>query len=250
MNFPRKIILCALGMFSGSVLATNYEDLWWQPAESGWGINITQQHDIMFATWFIYNADRTPLWFSMSRGEKVNSNTFAGPLYITSGPGFAGAFNPTEVTRTQVGNANFSFSDEKNGVLSYTVNGASITKNITRNTYRNIPINGIYSGSAVTNFMGCNIPNGKYSLNETITVSGNGNNISIKEQTATASCDSVGTYTQYGSMFQASGTYTCSDGTSGTWVSPDMRVTENSFVAKVETQTGTCRGSGVIGGIK
>lgn len=250
MKFSPIVLTLAISSFTSSVLATNYQDLWWQPAESGWGINITHQHDIIFATWFVYNGDRTPLWFSMSRGEKINANTYAGPLFITNGPGFSGPFNPTEVTRLQVGNANLIFTDEKNAILSYTVNGLSVTKNITRQTYRDIPVNGTYFGSAVTAYSGCSIPTGSYSLNEQITVTATGNNIVIREQAGTARCDSVGTFTQYGSLFQGSGTYSCSDGTAGTWFSPEMRATENSFVAKMETATGTCRGVGSIGGVK
>ena len=37
---------------------TSYEGLWWNsPAnsESGWGLNITHQGNILFATWFTYD---------------------------------------------------------------------------------------------------------------------------------------------------------------------------------------------------
>ena len=47
--------------------ATNYQDLWWAaPAESesGWGVNFTHQGDMIFATWFTYDVDGTPLWLS------------------------------------------------------------------------------------------------------------------------------------------------------------------------------------------
>src|SRR5262249_32679112 len=40
--------------------ATNYTDLWWAkpPAsESGWGVNLNHEGDIIFATWFTYDLD-------------------------------------------------------------------------------------------------------------------------------------------------------------------------------------------------
>ena len=47
---------CAWGRSLNLARATNYQDLWWNPAESGWGVNFTHQGDIIFATWFTYDA--------------------------------------------------------------------------------------------------------------------------------------------------------------------------------------------------
>ena len=30
----------------------DYSDLWWNPNESGWGLNIAHQGDILFTSWF------------------------------------------------------------------------------------------------------------------------------------------------------------------------------------------------------
>ena len=41
--------------------APNYQGLWWNAppnSESGWGINLTHQGDVIFATWFTYDARR------------------------------------------------------------------------------------------------------------------------------------------------------------------------------------------------
>ena len=56
---------CTFGILSDLTLAYNYQDLWWAaPAgsEKGWGVNLTHQGDTIFATWFTYDLDRTPLW--------------------------------------------------------------------------------------------------------------------------------------------------------------------------------------------
>jgi hypothetical protein len=68
--------------------ATNYQDLWWAaPAgsESGWGINFTHQGDIIFATWFTYDVDGTPLWLSVT-ANKTAPGVYSGPLYRMTGP--------------------------------------------------------------------------------------------------------------------------------------------------------------------
>ena len=40
----------------------NYQGLWWNPDESGWGINFAHQGDIIFATWFTYDVAGKPWW--------------------------------------------------------------------------------------------------------------------------------------------------------------------------------------------
>jgi hypothetical protein len=117
----------------------NVEGLWWNsPAasEAGWGVNITHQADTLFATWFTYGADGNGLWLVMSSGTKTGSNTYSGTLYQTTGPAFdSTVFDPKQVQQTPVGSATFSFTDADNGTFSYTVNGISQTKNITRTVY-------------------------------------------------------------------------------------------------------------------
>jgi hypothetical protein len=125
--------------FASSAPNTSYEGLWWKsPAgsESGWGVNITHQGDILFATWFTYDIDGSGMWLVMSNGAKVGQSTYSGTLYRTIGPSFAAApWNPSQVSATAVGSATFSFSDPNNGTFAYTVNGISQSKSITRQVY-------------------------------------------------------------------------------------------------------------------
>ncbi len=81
---------CTFGTQPNLALATNYQDLWWAaPAgsESGWGINLTHQGDTIFASWFTYDTDGTPLWL-VATAPKTTSGTYTGTLYRTTGPGF------------------------------------------------------------------------------------------------------------------------------------------------------------------
>jgi hypothetical protein len=70
--------------------ATNYTDLWWaSPAgsEAGWGSNLTQEGTTIFATWFTYDLDGTPLWLSVT-APNTAPGVYAGTLYRTIGPAF------------------------------------------------------------------------------------------------------------------------------------------------------------------
>ncbi|HZZ91750.1 MAG TPA: YncE family protein [Usitatibacter sp.] len=119
--------------------AFNVQGLWWRsPAgsESGWGVNLTQQGSTLFATWFTYDAQGNGLWLVMSSGAATSTNSYSGTLYQTAGPAFnAAPFDPAKVTRTPVGTATFTFTDEFNGTFAYTVNGVSDSKPITRQVY-------------------------------------------------------------------------------------------------------------------
>jgi len=118
--------------------ATNYQDLWWAvPAgsESGWGINFTHQGDTIFATWFTYDLDHTPMWLVVT-APKTAPGVYSGTLYRTTGPAFnALPFNPANVMATAVGVATFTFSDGNNATFAYTVNGISQNKSITREIF-------------------------------------------------------------------------------------------------------------------
>ena len=135
--YAAPVPTCTLGGSAGGT--PNFQDLWWRsPAgsESGWGVNITHQGDILFATWFTYEASGRGLWLVMSEGRKTGTNTYTGDLFRTTGPAFnASPWNPTQVTVTRVGSGTFAFTDANNGTFSYTVDGVSQTKSITRQVY-------------------------------------------------------------------------------------------------------------------
>jgi hypothetical protein len=129
---------CTFGILTDLTLAYNYQDLWWAaPAgsESGWGVNLTHQSDTIFATWFTYDLDRTPMWLSVT-APKTAAGTYGGTLYRTTGPPFnAVPFNSNNVVGTAVGTAAFTFTDGNTGLFAYTVNGVTQTKAITREVF-------------------------------------------------------------------------------------------------------------------
>ena len=116
---------------------TNYQDLWWNPAESGWGVNVAQQDDTLFATLFDYDASGQSKWWVMSGGIRQVDRSYLGDLYQTTGPAFnAQPFTPiTSANLTKVGTMRFNFSDGSHGTLSYSVNGVTVSKNIVRQVF-------------------------------------------------------------------------------------------------------------------
>ena len=122
------------------VLSTDYTDLWWNPLESGWGLGITQQDGVMFLTWFVYDEGGRPAWYVASNcGVIAAGNGCRGVLYRTSGPlgpvpGSAG-FDRSALRVAEVGTIDVSFEGADNGVITYTVDGRTGTKAITRQLF-------------------------------------------------------------------------------------------------------------------
>ena len=110
--------------------------LWWAfPAgsESGWGLALTVQADVMFAAWFTYAPDGRGQWLVATDARRASDNTFSGTLYRTTGPSFdAVPFDPSRVATAAAGSATWSFTDDCNGSFSYTLDGVSRTRAITR----------------------------------------------------------------------------------------------------------------------
>ena len=124
-----------LGPSAGSL---NYQGLWWKsPAESesGWGINVTHQGDILFATWFTYDANGKGLWLVMPDGAKTGPGSYSGALYRTTGTPFSAPWDSSLLTVTQVGTAAFSFTDASNGTFTYSMNNTSQSKAIMREVF-------------------------------------------------------------------------------------------------------------------
>lgn len=133
---------CVYGAQPNFAAATNYQDLWWaSPAgsESGWGVNLTHQGDTIFATWFTYDFDGTPMWL-VTTAVKTAPATYSGALYRLTGPPFNSVpfpplGSPGGAAGTSVGSATFAFSDSNTGTFAYIVNGVMQTKNITRELF-------------------------------------------------------------------------------------------------------------------
>jgi hypothetical protein len=128
---------CTYGPAADLASATNYQDLWWAGggAEAGWGVNLTHQGDVIFATWFTYDTAGAPLWLAVT-APRISAGVYGGQLIRTSGPAFSAMpFDPAKVTRTAAGTATFRFSTGNAGSFAYTLDGISQTKSITRQLF-------------------------------------------------------------------------------------------------------------------
>jgi cytochrome c553 len=111
--------------------------MWWVPAESGWGMSAIQStSNKVFCVIYSYGADNKATWFVLPDITWTTPSSFNGTLYQTAGPVFNSVpFDPARVVATAVGTLTLNFSDANNASLRYTVNGVTVTKSITRQTF-------------------------------------------------------------------------------------------------------------------
>ena len=130
---------CTFALTNDLTSAYNYQDMWWaSPAgsQSGWGIGLTHQDDVIFAVWFTYDHDGSPMWLAFT-APKTADGTYAGTLYRTSGPPFdAVPFDPARVTATAVGPASLAFTNGNAGTFAWSVDGITGSSPITRQIFQ------------------------------------------------------------------------------------------------------------------
>jgi lysyl endopeptidase len=127
-----------LSAYLGAAIAPafDYSDLWWNPNESGWGLNLVQHPSkVVFGVWYTYEMDGTRTWYVMPTGSWTSSTTYTGPLYVTNGPSFEKAFDPAQVQTREVGTLTLNFSSQNAGTFSYSVDGVTGTKSMQRQTF-------------------------------------------------------------------------------------------------------------------
>lgn len=235
--------------------STDVTDLWWNPDESGWGVNIIQQNNVVFATFFVYGPDNRSHWYvasSMTAQQASQSGvTFNGALFETNGPFFGVSFNPVAVGRQEVGTATLQFALPNAGILTYTVNGASVTKQIRRQTWAANDASGTYEGSrgilSASGSTGCN-PG--FSFFTGIQLAQSQASLSMSGNLAGASCSFTGDYSQAGHLGASTGTFSCNNGLQGSYTLSEIETSPFGFVARYSGTERGCTVDGRIGGVR
>lgn len=230
-------------------------DTWWDPNESGWGVLMTQQLDIIFLSFYIYGQDRKATW--LGGALRYDGAAYQGNLIESTGPNHLGPFDPATVTRTVVGTARLVPTGDHRFLLTYTVGGVTVNKNIERLTFANNSIAGNYYGGLVGTTSNCSPSslNGYLTSLANMTVSHNGSNVLVtglfeNNRGGTTSCSFAGSYQQYGRMGEVYGNYTCLSGESGTFNLKRLEVTENGFLATASVNSNFCRFEGRFGAVR
>lgn len=232
---------------------TDQSDLWWIPTESGWGIQFVEEETTIFATMFVYGPDNKPTWYVATLTFDQGNFLWTGTLYATTGPWFGTVpFDPNAVTGTAVGTMTVSAPFVNQDVLTYTVNGVQVIKQIQRQTLVFQNFTGQYAGTLSLQGTGlaCDRSRNTNAASVNVQITHNAQAITIVTQTPSDSCTFPGTYTQGGHFGFASGAYLCTSGDSGTFSFPEMAVSQYDFRARTRLNSNTgCTLKGYIDGL-
>jgi hypothetical protein len=230
-----------------------FTDLWWKPAESGWGVNVDHQDQQMFLTFYVYGTGGTPYWVTaLLNHAPGTSYTFSGEVSESHGTWFGGTYDPGQWGTRKVGTATFSSNDRYTATLTYTVDETPVSKTIERFTIQSLNYSGTFVGTIGYLTSNCVVPaDNRQAFGDVgvMTITHSGSSLGVVFQGIDATCTLNGTYAQAGKLGSAQGTLSCTDGTSGTFQLAGMEWTIAGMTAMLRGHDQHCTFTGAITGM-
>lgn len=252
------LALAVFGMIgsAGATSAnTDVSDIWWNPAESGWGMQMVNTGTFVFATVYVYGSDGKPTWLVGQLTKTGAAQTaYAGPSYVTTGPYFGGSFDANPVTIREAGTMTFVLDTVTTGRLTYSVDGVVVDKSVQRQPLTLDNYDGNYVAYLTQTISGCNNPINNRTLTDAraVSITQSGSEVAV---VTTANnglvCTINGTFTQLGRMGQIQGTYACNSGEFGTAILFEMNSVPYMLTARLQSQSSNfgCAASGELAGV-
>lgn len=231
---------------SSSIHGDGYStDLWLNPNESGWGLNIVEQGNTLFGTLFVYDAEGKPRWYSASNlafeqcappdAASDCWGRFRGALVESTGPYFGTSFNPAAVNRRQVGAMTIAFYANNTAILDYTVDGVTVaSKELKRFAFRTNSLAGTYAAHITAQG---NNDRGMQVGAMTIDVSQSGDAITMTMRGSRGTCTLRARAFQFGRQLIPTGPYDCGGAAFGQMSLIDVYVTSTGFTGWVDFGT-------------
>lgn len=150
------ILLCLTAWPGGDTLraAANRASatgLWWNPSESGWGLSLTEQGDVIFAAWYTYDSAGEATWLVMSACT-ANATGCTGDIFeVNGGTALGTPWRAGATLVNKVGTGSFVFTGDNAGRFDYTVRGIAGTRDIAR---QSVATGTSVAGSAANNTSG------------------------------------------------------------------------------------------------
>ncbi len=265
-----RILLAAwlLATAATASAAANYQDMWWRPSESGWGVMVLQQGDVISAVMFHYRPDRKPVWYLLSNAPRGSDESYSGTLFETTGPALFGAFDPATVGVRDVGTMTLSFNSLTAGTVSYTIDGQSASKVIERITFQTPSLIAEYLGS-YAGYASCpGFPDiDTFTFTSRIIIGGTDQAPVLRVQTGGSllgealTCDLTGPLSQSGGIYTGSGTWTCRNASNqsrmtANYTIDEMRIIDKTVVINLRATTSypsvnaNCTERGAFSGVR
>jgi hypothetical protein len=258
LRFPLlclSLLACGAARAASS-FSTDATDLWWNPQESGWGLNVVQQGPTIFATLFVYGLGQESHWYVASelgaQGAAASTMTFSGPLYESTGPVYYATFDPANVTRRTVGAMTFLYTPPNRARLTYTVDGVSVAKDLERQTWRANDMSGQYGVITTVQKVGsCGAGSTPEVSGSSLAISQSGTDVSMSDTNMSGAplCTYAGSYDQTGRLGSVTGTATC-QGIATPFQYANIEVGVHGFIASYSGRSAGCDLVGQIVGVR
>lgn len=138
----------------------DHQGMWWGgPEENGWGLGIAQSGERLFMTLFIYDSDRTPIWFVLSEGAwDPAHSSFTGHVFRPSGTWFGDYNGSLFRAGAPAGIVTLQVMDGQSARLNYAISGQTGTKALRRfDVATPGPRSGLWWGGAQQNGWGISL---------------------------------------------------------------------------------------------
>jgi hypothetical protein len=108
----------------------NWTDMWYNTAESGWGLSFTQHRETnqVYAVWYTYDPREPdpagqfkPLWIVMPGGTWTTPTRITGPVYVLNGPAVKEPWVAASVKLDTVGTFTVQFNDSASASFTFDV---------------------------------------------------------------------------------------------------------------------------------
>lgn len=231
---------------------TDFTDAWWNASESGWGLSIIHQENVMALVFYVYNQQGGATWYLSPATFNSAAGNYQGPLFASTGPYFgAGAFNPLGVNQVSVGTATFTPSSAHAGTLSYNVSGVSVTKSVTRTSFNSVAYSGEFVAGLAGTLSGSCGGTGPFEGSAFLSINQTAANIQVTLQGSAGSCVMSGPFQQSGRLGRmTSGTINCTGGQPGTATIDEIEVNRNGATLRYTTQISGCTEIARIGAVR
>lgn len=234
-------LLLALAAAPTTFAASGYDltDMWWNPAEPGWGVDFIQQRDVIVATLYVQGADGRPDWYTgalafQGLAPQTHQITYAGDIFEATGVWFGASPYSMSAAR-KVGTMTVVAPTMTAATLTYSIDGVTVSKSIQRYTFRYEEFESQYAGTQQLTLSKCNNPadDGTRVQHVTYSVAMSGLQMSIVAADGVKTCNYSGPYSQQGHLGRLDSTYSCTSGEAGALAFEEINVQRFGMVGQL-----------------
>lgn len=112
-------------------VANNYQGVWWNPNEPGWGLSLTQHGNIILGALYTYDESGQPTWYVIPNCQLINSQCTGDIFKVTGGTTPVQPWTGT-VRLAYAGTGTLDFAGTGNATFNYTIDNVAGVKTVSK----------------------------------------------------------------------------------------------------------------------